>query len=423
MVKFNAVRGVKDILPSEVELWQYVENNARKILHNYGFREIRIPIFEYTPLFIRTIGETTDIVEKEMYTFLDKKGRSLTLRPEGTVGVVRAYLESNLGNQAKTSKLYYIGPMFRYERPQSGRLRQFHQIGAEIIGTDNPLGDVEIIMVSMDFFNFLGLKNLKLYINNLGCGKCRPSFKEAVKEYLLANKSILCGDCQRRIVQNPLRALDCKIDSKKLENVPIVTDFLCSLCSEHFAKVKEMLELLKIEYIIDPCLVRGLDYYTKTIFEIKTEILGAQDTVAAGGRYDNLVNDLGGPEGVGAVGFSLGLERLIMLIKTQELKIPLTYKTDIYIATLGEKARNYALNLLFSLRRENLSVENGYEAKSLKAQLRYADKSGAIYALIIGDEEINRDKIGLHNMKDGTQEEIKSSDIIETMLRKIKNRD
>ncbi len=419
MVRFNAARGVKDILPPETEIWQYVEYVARDLFGNYGFNEIRIPIFENTPLFVRTIGDTTDIVEKEMYTFLDKKGRSLTLRPEGTAGVVRAYLENNLYARERVSKFYYVGPMFRYERPQAGRLRQFHQIGAEIIGTDSPLGDVEIIIASMDFFNSLGLRGLTLYLNNLGCRKCRPSFKNALKKYLETNKSKLCDDCKRRVDKNPLRVLDCKIDSKKLKDIPVIGDFLCGVCSERFGRVEEMLKLLKVDYTIDPHIVRGLDYYTGTVFEVKTEALGAQDAVAAGGRYDNLVSDLGGPEDIGAVGFSLGTERLIMVIKTQGLKIPSANKTDVYIATLGEKAKDTALEVLFSLRRNGLSVETGYDKKSLKAQLRQADKSGARYALIIGDDEIEKGVFILRNMKDATQTEVKSGDIIEIILKRI----
>ncbi|MFH1238739.1 MAG: histidine--tRNA ligase [bacterium] len=418
MSEFKAVRGVKDILPPETRVWQYAEDTARRLFHKYGLTEIRTPIFEVTPLFVRTIGETTDIVEKEMYTFLDKKGRSLTLRPEGTAGVVRAYLENNLAARDKVAKLYYIGPMFRYERPQAGRLRQFHQIGAEIIGTDNPLADVEIIAVSIDFFKALGLKDLKLYLNNLGCPKCRLSFKKALSGYLAENKAELCEDCQHRMDRNPLRVLDCKQDSKKFKDIPLIADFLCPECRGHFEKVKEQLKIMKINYAIDIHLVRGLDYYTRTVFEIKTESLGAQDAVAAGGRYDNLVHDLGGPQGTGAVGFSLGMERLVMVIQAQGITIPL-YKTEVYIISLGEKARECAINILFDLRRRNLTAEMGYEDTSLKAQLRQADKTGAAYAVIIGEEELNKGKLVLRNMKDATQAEVAIDDLVNIVSKKL----
>jgi histidyl-tRNA synthetase len=418
--EFTAVRGVKDILPQEVHIWQYAEEMARKLFHKYGLDEIRTPIFEYTPLFIRTIGDTTDIVEKEMYTFLDKKGRSLTLRPEGTAGVVRAYLENNLGAQDKLSKLYYIGPMFRYERPQAGRQRQFYQIGAEIIGSGSPLADVDIIAMSMDLFSVLGIKDLKLYLNNLGCPQCRPAFKEALTAYLVKNKTGLCEDCQRRMDRNPLRVLDCKEDPKKLKDIPRIEEFICPACSEHFEQVKKELKSLRIEYIVDLHLVRGLDYYTRTVFEIKTESLGAQDAVAAGGRYDNLVHDLGGPKGAGAVGFSLGMERLVMLMQAQGVKIPLP-KTDVYIISLGEAAREKALKLLFGLRRRDLAAQMEYDDKSLKAQLRQADKTGAAYAVIIGEEEIKKGKVGLRNMTNATQSEIDIDEIEKFIHEELKS--
>ncbi|MFH1784312.1 MAG: histidine--tRNA ligase [bacterium] len=419
MTKLSAARGVKDIVAPEVKLWQYIEKTARELFGTYGFDEIRIPVFENTSLFVRSIGDTTDIVEKEMYTFSDRKGRSLTLRPEGTAGVVRAYLERGIGSSAQVSKLYYSGPMFRYERPQAGRMRQFHQIGAEIIGTKSVLADVEIIVLGMDLFNKLGVEGLTLYINSLGCADCRKDFKKALEHYLKENEASLCDDCKKRTKRNPLRVLDCKVDSKELKNIPFVGDFLCGSCKEHFDQLMAMLESLNVKYTIDSHLVRGLDYYTGTVFEIKTDVLGAQDAVAAGGRYDNLICELGGQEGTGAVGFSLGMERLVMIIKAQELSVDTGSSAQVYIATLGEKAREYAIGVLFKLRRAGVFAEMNYDDRSLKAQLRQANKTNADYALIVGDEELKDGKILLRNMEDSAQSDVALSDVMDTILKKL----
>ncbi|NIM03954.1 histidine--tRNA ligase [bacterium] len=417
-MKYKSIRGTRDILPEEARKWQYLERVAREIFQKYGYEEVRTPIFEVTELFQRSIGEDTDIVTKEMYTFLDKKGRSLTLRPEGTAGIIRAVIENNLYRQNRIARLYYLGPMYRYERPQKGRQREFYQIGAELIGPDNPASDVEIITMVWDLFDVLGLKNLILYLNSVGCPRCRAKYRERLKDYFKSKINIMCDDCQRRYPLNPMRILDCKEkkDRAYIEKSPKISDYLCQDCQEQFEKVKEYLNFLKIDYSLDPCMVRGLDYYTKAAFEIKYEGLGAQDTLAAGGRYDRLVRDLGGPD-LPAVGFALGVERVLEAIDREKISLPSSGQTDVYVVTLGEEALRESTKLIRELRQENLRILNDFNPTSLKAQLRQADKLKAKFALIIGQDELSEKRAIVRNMSSGGQEIVPFSELKEYLVR------
>lgn len=417
-MKYKSIRGTRDILPEEVNKWQYLEKVAREIFQKYGYEEVRTPIFEVTELFQRSIGEDTDIVTKEMYTFLDKKGRSLTLRPEGTAGIIRAVIENNLYRQKRITKLYYLGPMYRYERPQKGRQREFYQIGAELIGPDNPASDIEIITLTLELFDVLGLKKLILYLNSVGCPRCRARYRESLKDYFKNKIKMMCPDCQRRYSLNPMRILDCKEEEDRIyiNKSPKISDYLCQDCQEQFEKVKEYLRFLKIDYSLDPYMVRGLDYYTKAAFEIKYEGLGAQDTLAAGGRYDRLVRDLGGPD-LPAVGFALGVERVLEALEREKISLPSSAQTDVYVATLGEEALKESIKLIRELRHENLKVLNDFNPTSLKAQLRQADKWKAKFALIIGQEELSGKKAIVKNMETGRQETVPFSELKGYLLR------
>jgi len=417
-LKYKSIRGTRDILPEVVNRWQYLEKVAREIFEKYGYEEVRTPIFEVTELFQRSIGEDTDIVTKEMYTFLDKKGRSLTLRPEGTAGIIRAVIENNLYRQKRLARLYYLGPMYRYERPQKGRQREFYQIGAELIGADSPASDIEILTLACEFFDVLGLKNLILYLNSVGCPKCRVGYRESLKEYFRDKIKMMCPDCQHRYTTNPMRILDCKEEEDRayIKSSPVISDYLCKDCQEQFERVKEYLDFLKIEYSFDPHMVRGLDYYTNATFEIKYGGLGAQDTLAAGGRYDRLVRDLGGPD-LPAVGFALGVERVLEAMEKEKISLPSGAQTDVYVAVLGEAALKESIKLIRELRHENLKVLNDFNLGSLKAQLRQADKWNAKFALIIGEEEISRKRAVVRNMKTGVQETVAFSELKGYLLR------
>lgn len=417
-MKYKSIRGTRDILPEEVNKWQYLEKVAREIFQKYGYEEVRTPIFEVTELFQRSIGEDTDIVTKEMYTFLDKKGRNLTLRPEGTAGIIRAVIENNLYRQKRITRLYYLGPMYRYERPQKGRQREFYQIGAELIGPDNPASDIEIVALVWEFFDVLGLKNLVLYLNSVGCPRCRAGYRESLKDYFKNKIKMMCPDCQRRYSLNPMRILDCKEEEDRIyiNKSPKISDYLCQDCQEQFEKVKEYLRFLKIDYSLDPYMVRGLDYYTKAAFEIKYEGLGAQDTLAAGGRYDRLVRDLGGPD-LPAVGFALGVERVLEVLEREKISLPSGAQTDVYVATLGEEALKESIRLIRELRHENLKVLNDFNPGSLKAQLRQADKWKAKFALIIGQDELSGKKAIVRNMETGRQETVPFSELKGYLLR------
>jgi histidyl-tRNA synthetase len=425
-MKIAAIKGFSDILPGEVEIWQAVEAKARQIFKAYNFSEIRIPILEKTELFSRSIGETTDIVEKEMYTFEDRDSRNaeateatkLTLRPEGTAGVVRAYVEAQLYKTEPVRKLYYMGPMFRRERPQKGRTRQFHQIGAEALGRSDPVIDAEILLLLSDFFGALGLTEPSLQINSLGDSECRPKYRETLLAFLKARQESLCDNCRRRIERNPLRALDCKEPGciQATKDAPSILDSLCAACQEHFTTVQRLLRETNVPFTLNPRMVRGLDYYCRTTFEWTTTRLGAQAAVAAGGRYDGLVQELGGPA-IAGIGFALGIERLTMLLSMQETRT--ANGPSCYVAWVGEKARDWAFPLVHRLRQQGLSVEMEGEARSLKSQMRRADKLKAAAVLIVGDDELAKGKAVWRDMASKQQEEINLDTIeAEVMARK-----
>ncbi|MBU0687213.1 MAG: histidine--tRNA ligase [Candidatus Margulisbacteria bacterium] len=403
-MKYQLPRGTKDILPGEVKIWQKIEDVCRKIFEKYGFAEIRTPVFEQTELFARSIGTTTDIVTKEMYTFLDKKGRSLTLRPEETAPVVRAGLQNNLISPDSIAKLYYLGPMFRYERPQAGRQRQFNQAGLEFFGSLDPKVDVEVITVAVELFNALGLEGLEVDLNSVGCKQCQPKYIEALKQTLNKQAKELCEDCKERLKMNPLRVLDCKNKGcqKFITKVPSATETLCPECKVHFEQVCKYLKARGITYNSKVRLVRGLDYYTRTVFEVVSKKLGAQNAVCGGGRYDNLVKDLGGP-GIPAIGFAVGMERIVELIKDQVAGQDLKPALEYFIVCMNAEAREVAFGLLTKFRAEGKTAEMDFQNKSFKAQMKAADKSGAKFAVIIGEEELRQKAVTVKDMKSGDQ--------------------
>ncbi len=398
-MEIHAIKGVKDILPADMPSWQYLEATARNLFETYGFSEIRVPVFEYTELFARSIGASTDIVEKEMYTFEDRDGKKITLRPEGTAGVVRAFVEHKLYTDSQLAKLYYLGPMFRHERPQKGRYRQFYQIGVEALGLDHPHVDIEILAMLHALFAALGITGLTLQINSLGDSACRGTYRDALKKYLSGKLPTLCTDCQRRYETNPLRVLDCKVDADKFTDSPVMLDYLCGPCKSHFETVEGGLRKLGIPFEVNPRLVRGLDYYTRTTFELVMGHMGAQNTVAAGGRYDGLVREIGGPETPG-IGFALGVERAISLLDAGRLSPSLP---ALFIAALGPDAISLVLPVIHSLRSSGIRVETDYTGASLKSQMKKADKSGAAFTLIIGEQEMKTQTAVLRNMKTKAQ--------------------
>jgi len=416
-MRFKSLKGIHDILPPDISIWQQIESIAIEIFRSHGYKEIRLPVIESTDIFIRSIGETSDIVEKEMYTFLDKGKRSITLRPEGTAPFVRAYVEHRLYNEPSPQKYYYMGPMFRYERPQAGRYRQFYQIGAEVLGTDDPKIDAETIHMLAEILERTGLKGLRFEITSIGCKDCRPQFKAALKDFLKDRIDDFCGDCQRRYETNPLRILDCKapvcIDRRK--GSPHAIEFLCERCKEHFEKLKHYLSLLNLTYIINPELVRGLDYYTKTAFEVTTELLSSQNAVAAGGRYDSLVEEFGGPPTPG-FGFAMGMERIVSLLKDvlKRDEVP-----DLTLCFIGQEASDKSLSLAKRLRSEGLWVEINYEGSSLRSQMRKADRIGARYVLVIGEDELKAESAELKDMRTGKKVKIflKPEMIVEAIRR------
>jgi len=405
MEKITSVRGFKDILPGETEKWHYVEEKAREIFTNFGIQEIKVPILEKTELFTRGIGEATDIVEKEMYTFRDRSDDLLTLRPEATASVMRAYLEHSMHASEPMSKLFTIGPMFRRERPQKGRYRQFHQINVEMVGEHDPRVDAELMLMLVTFLSEVGLTDLRLEINSLGCPGCRPEFRATVINFLKDKADGLCPDCQRRLETNPLRIFDCKVETCQgiIADAPLILDFICDECSRHFDKVKEYLTGFEIPVSVNPKMVRGLDYYTQTAFEVITEALGAQNAVAGGGRYDGLTKQLGGEDFPG-VGFAIGFERLVSMIpKSNEefVKYP-----HLFIAALGESAQHFAYTLMNRLRLAGIRTEMDFSGKSLKSQMRRSNKLHAAFTLIVGDNELHDKKAALRNMATGIQEVI-----------------
>lgn len=412
-MKIKSIRGFHDILPENIKRWHFIENTAKRIFELYGFSEIRMPVLEFTDVFARSLGTTTDIVEKEMYTFTDRDGSSLTLRPEGTAGVVRAYIEDSMHAKSAVSKLYYTGMMFRHERPQKGRFRGFYQIGAELIGPEEPASDAELIAMLWKFFEEIDLTQfLELEISSLGDENCRPQYKEKLVKYFTPHKDELCEDCQRRLQVNPLRILDCKQNKCKelAADAPSMLDNLCGDCKSHFNSVKENLDTVGIPYKINPKIVRGLDYYTRTVFEITTNELGSQNAVAAGGRYDGLVKELGGPD-TAAVGFAMGIERIVLL---QEKAIPEGFQknVDVFIAHLGDEAKKAAFPLAYGLRKNGISVETDYGTKSLKSQMKRADKLGANFTFIIGEEELQKGVVKVRNMNESKEEDINLEDIV-----------
>ncbi len=403
-MSITAIKGMNDILPGEVETWQFLESKVREVFGCFGFSEIRTPVVEKTELFCRSIGETTDIVEKEMYTFTDKSDNSLTLRPEGTAPVMRSFIQHKLYNLDPVSKLYYLGPMFRYERPQKGRYRQFHQIGAEVIGVEDPKIDAQLLAMLHRYFREIGIDAVSLQVNSLGCPECRPAYRQQLIDYLEARLDSLCPECQRRYQSNPLRVLDCKVEACKQATVdaPSVLEHLCEHCDVHFAKVKIHLQTLQIPFEINPRMVRGLDYYVRTTFELVTDQLGAQNAVAAGGRYDGLVESLGGPALPG-IGFAIGIERLV-LMKGEGRVSPAV--PDIFLAALGEAAADQAFVLMSRLQGQGIRAEMDYQGKGLKAQMRRANKLGARFTLILGENELQSGRAQLKKMADSSQQEV-----------------
>ncbi|MBU4260458.1 MAG: histidine--tRNA ligase [Proteobacteria bacterium] len=400
-MSIKALKGFKDIVPGEVETWQFIEKTARDVFHCFDLTEIKVPILEKTELFTRSIGETTDIVEKEMYTFIDRNGSSLTMRPEGTASVLRAYIENGLLAKKAVQKLYTIGPMFRHERPQKGRLRQFHQMSIEVLGSDHPRVDAELMAMASLILKKLGL-SASLEINSLGCPQCRPAFNAALLDFLHQAEN-LCDDCRRRRETNPLRVLDCKSShcQEQYQHAPSILDFLCPGCTSHFSEVKEGLDLLAIPYRINSFMVRGLDYYTRTTFELVTSDLGAQSAIGAGGRYDGLVKQLGGAD-VPGIGFAMGMERLALLLEQQQ-KAVAAPALDLFIVALGPAAQKKGFALTHALRQKSLIVSMDYQDRSLKNQMKQAGKAAARFVLIMGDEELVRGEAVLRNMESSEQ--------------------
>lgn len=402
----NIPKGTKDVLPAESYKWQYIEDKARKIAGKYNLKEIRTPTFEHTELFLRGVGETTDVVTKEMYTFRDKGDRSITLKPEGTAGVARSFVENGLANSPMPLKMFYIIPAFRYERPQAGRLREFHQFGVEVYGSDTPDTDAEVITLADDFISSLGLKT-QLYINSIGCKTCRAAFNQALKDYLKPNLGCMCEDCRARYDKNPMRILDCKVpECKKInEGAPTILDYLCDDCRAHFEKVKKYLDLSGISYKINPRIVRGLDYYTRTVFEFVSEEIGAQGTVLGGGRYDGLIEEIGGAH-TPAVGFAAGIERLLLLMENSGAAMPEEPSPTVYLAGMDEACREKAYALAVTLRREGVSCEVDHMGRSVKAQFKYADKIKAKYVAVIGGNELQAGVMNVKNMSTSAQESV-----------------
>lgn len=403
----KAIKGTKDVLPKDVHKNQYIEATALDIASKFGYKEIRTPVFEHTELFQRGVGDTTDVVQKEMYTFDDKGGRSITLRPEGTSGAVRSYLENGLCNEALPQKVCYLTSCYRYEKPQAGRLREFHQFGVECFGSASPLADAEIIALAKSLFDTLGVKDLSLEINSIGCPTCRAEYHKALKEYFSSRKDELCDTCKSRLDRNPMRILDCKspICHEIAGGAPVVIDYLCDECKEHFENVQKYLKAQNIEYTINPQIVRGLDYYTKTVFEFVSNSIGAQGTVCGGGRYDGLVEELGGQH-TPSLGCAIGIERLMLLMEAQGCEFPEAEKPDLFIVALGEKATLKAVEIAKDMREEGFSALLDLNQRSVRAQMKYADKLGAKFNVVIGDNEVEAKTAKLKNMQTGEETEI-----------------
>lgn len=409
----NIPKGTKDVLPEESYKWQYVEGTARKIAALYGLNEVRTPTFEHTELFLRGVGDTTDVVNKEMYTFKDKGDRSITLKPEGTAGVARLYIENGLSSSALPAKMYYITPAFRYERPQAGRLREFHQFGVEIFGSASPDADAEVIMLAGQLLNTLGLSEYELNINSIGCKACRADYNKALKEFLRPHLGELCETCQSRFEKNPLRMLDCKEEGcrKYMDNAPRITDYLCPDCRAHFVRLQEILNTNGVKYKINPQIVRGLDYYSRTVFEFVSSSIGTQGTVCGGGRYDSLIESLGGAS-TPAVGFGVGIERLMLLMESTGVPFAPKEGITVYIAGMTDEARIKALCLAQALRSGGVSCDVDHMQRSIKAQFKYAGKIGAKYVAVIGEDELKSGVLNVKNMATGEQSPIAFADAI-----------
>lgn len=408
----NIPKGTKDVLPKDAYKWHFIENAAREIAEVYNLKEIRTPVFEHTELFLRGVGDTTDIVNKEMYTFKDKGDRSITLKPEGTAGAARSFIENGMSSGVLPAKMYYIIPAFRYERPQAGRLREFHQFGIEVYGSQSADTDAEVIFAASSFLDKLGVKNVKLNINSIGCKTCRAEYNAALKAYLEPDLDKMCPTCRERYEKNPLRILDCKEEGcKKITaKAPRMIDYLCDGCRQHFEQVKSYLAAGGLEYTVDSGIVRGLDYYTKTVFEFVSEEIGAQGTVCGGGRYDGLIQELGGSH-TPAVGFAAGIERLILLMENTGIPFPEEPKPDVYFAGMDEDSRRTAFSLALKARAAGIAAEVDHMSRSVKAQFKYADKIGARYVAAIGSSELEKGSVNLKRMSDGFTQEVKFEDI------------
>ena len=403
----KAIKGTKDVLPSEVYKNQYIEATCLTVAENFGYKEMRTPVFEHTELFQRGVGDTTDVVQKEMYTFDDKGGRSITLRPEGTAGAARSFLENGLSNEALPQKICYLTSCYRYEKPQAGRLREFHQFGIECFGATSPLADAEMIVLAKQIFDELGVKDLHLELNSIGCPTCRAEYHKALKEYFASRVDELCDTCRDRLDRNPMRILDCKspVCSEIAKDAPVVLDYLCDECKEHFEKTKSYLDAMNIEYIVNPQIVRGLDYYTKTVFEFVADSIGAQGTVCGGGRYDGLIEELGGQH-TPSLGFGMGLERLQLVMEAQGCEFPEPSRPDLFIVAMGDKATLKAVEIAKDMRDEGYSVVYDLNGRSLRAQMKYADKISAKYNVVIGDNEVDTKSAVLKDMATGEQSNI-----------------
>ena len=416
----NIPKGTKDVLPAEAYKWHFVENTARRIAALYGLKEIRTPVFEHTELFLRGVGDTTDIVNKEMYTFLDKGERSITLKPEGTAGVVRSFIENGGGGGVLPQKMYYITPVFRYERPQAGRLREHHQFGVEIFGGRGAETDAEVILLARDYIAALGVEGVELNLNSIGCKHCRPKFNEALREYLHPHLSEMCPTCNARFEKNPLRILDCKEEKCAAINAgaPRSVDFLCDECREHFEKLKAILDDCGVAYTFNPKLVRGLDYYSKTVFEFVSTSIGAQGTVLGGGRYDTLIENLGGPS-VPAVGFGSGIERMLLVLENTGKTIPQEAPLGVYAAGLDEAGRRAAFLLVQQLRKAGVSADFDHAARSVKAQFKYAGKVGARFVVAIGSNELESGMYTIKDMAASTSESVAAADVAAYLASKL----
>lgn len=417
----KAPRGTRDILPGEIEQWHFFEDKVREICRLFGYAEMRTPVFEHTELFLRGVGDTTDIVSKEMYTFQDRGERSLTLRPEWTAAAARAYMEHKLYGEAQPVKVYYMGPMFRYDRPQAGRYRQFHQFDVEVFGTKEPTLDAEVMALSLVFFRSLGLTEFTLHINSVGCPQCRSVYRDRLQAELKEKMSGLCPDCTDRYEKNPLRVLDCKNEKcqELTVNAPMMLDTLCGECAEHFEAVKAAMDAMGEKYVVNPRLVRGLDYYTKTAFEIVSPVLGAQSSIGGGGRYDHLISTIGGPD-VPGIGFAVGIERVLLALEAAGVKTAGLNVPDVFVATAGDVPAAEALRLAMRLRLAGVATEKDYLGRSLKAQFKFADKKKARLLVILGDEEMKRGMATVRDMAQGTQEDVPLADLVEHVTAIVK---